>query len=134
MHSYLQIKTASVSAVSASVGLNIHEGKTKVLKYNTENTNPITIDDETLEHVESFTYLGNIIDEQGGSDADVKVRIGKTTKAFLQLNNICNSKQLSVNQYQSENLQYECQGSQFYCTELKLGELQQPASRRYKYL
>ncbi|VDO62015.1 unnamed protein product [Schistosoma curassoni] len=110
-HEQMQIKIASVAAVSASVGLNIHKGKTKVLKYNTENNNPITLDGETLEDVESFTYLGSIIDEQEGSDADVKARIEKAITAFLQLKNISNSKQLSVNQYQSHNLQYQRQDS-----------------------
>ncbi|VDP78093.1 unnamed protein product [Schistosoma mattheei] len=47
--------------------------------------------------MESFMYLGNIIDERGGSDVDVKVRIGKASAAFLQLDNIWNSKQLSTN-------------------------------------
>ncbi|VDP26513.1 unnamed protein product [Schistosoma margrebowiei] len=93
----MQMKTASVAAVSASVGLSIHKEKTKVLKFKAENNNPITLDGETLENVESFTYLGSIIDEQGGSDADVKVRIGKAKTAFLQLKNIWNSKQLSTN-------------------------------------
>ncbi|VDP24249.1 unnamed protein product [Schistosoma margrebowiei] len=96
-HEQMQMKTASVAAVSASVGLSIHKGKTKVLKFKAENNNPITLDGETLENVESFTYLGSIIDEQGGSDADVKARIGKARTAFLQLKNIWNSKQLSVN-------------------------------------
>ncbi|VDO86879.1 unnamed protein product [Schistosoma margrebowiei] len=50
-----------------------------------------------MEDVESFTYLGSIIDEQGGSDADVKARIGKARTAFLQLKKIWNSKQLSTN-------------------------------------
>ncbi|VDO75020.1 unnamed protein product [Schistosoma margrebowiei] len=50
-----------------------------------------------MEDVESFTYLGSIIEEQGGSDADVKARIGKARSAFLQLKNIWNSKQLSTN-------------------------------------
>ncbi|VDP47216.1 unnamed protein product [Schistosoma margrebowiei] len=107
----MQMKTASVAAVSASVGLTIHKGKTKVLKFKAENNNPITLDGETLENVESFTYLRSIIDEQGGSDADVKARIGKARTAFLQLKNIWNSKQLRVNQYQSENLQYQRQSS-----------------------
>ncbi|VDO53531.1 unnamed protein product [Schistosoma margrebowiei] len=96
-HEQMQIKTASVAAVSASVGLNIHKEKTEVTKYNTENSNAITLDGETLEYVESFTYLGGIIDEQGGSDADVKARIGKAWVSFLQLKNIWNSKQLSTN-------------------------------------
>ncbi|VDO48653.1 unnamed protein product [Schistosoma margrebowiei] len=108
----------------------MHNGKTKTHNYKTENINPFTLDGETREDVESFTFLGSIIDEQEGSDADVKVRIGKARTAFLQFNNIWNSKQLSVNQYQSENLQYQRQDSQFYCMELKLGEVQQPSSRR----
>ncbi|VDP25711.1 unnamed protein product [Schistosoma margrebowiei] len=96
-HEQMKIKTASVTAVSISVGLSIHKGKTKVLKYNTENTNSITLDGETLEDVESFTYMGSIIDEQGGSNADVKARIGKARTTFLQLKNIWNSEQLSTN-------------------------------------
>ncbi|VDO58927.1 unnamed protein product [Schistosoma margrebowiei] len=35
------------------------------------NKTRITLDDETLEDVESFTYLGSIIDEQRESDADI---------------------------------------------------------------
>ncbi|VDP53699.1 unnamed protein product [Schistosoma margrebowiei] len=62
-HTYeqMQIKTGSVTAVFATVGLSIHKEKTKVLKYNTENSNLITLDGETLEDVESFTYLRSII-------------------------------------------------------------------------
>ncbi|VDP85699.1 unnamed protein product [Schistosoma mattheei] len=41
--------------------------------------------------------MGSIIDEQGGSDADVKARIGKARVAFLQSKNIWNSKQISIN-------------------------------------
>ncbi|VDP19432.1 unnamed protein product [Schistosoma margrebowiei] len=86
----------AVTAVSASVGLNIHKGEIKVFKFKTKNSNSITHDGETLENVESFTYLGSIIDEQGGSDADVKASIGIAKIAFLQLKNIWNSKQLST--------------------------------------
>ncbi|VDP42275.1 unnamed protein product [Schistosoma curassoni] len=66
----MQEKTTSVAAASAAVGLNIHKGKSKILRYNTACTNPITID-EDLEDVKTFTYLGSIIVEHGGSDADV---------------------------------------------------------------
>ncbi|VDO62231.1 unnamed protein product [Schistosoma margrebowiei] len=96
-HEKMQVKTASVAAVSASVGLSIHKEKTKVLKFKAENSNPITRDGETLEDVKSLTYLGSIIDEQGGSDADVNARIGKARIAFLQLKNTWNSKQLPTN-------------------------------------
>ncbi|VDP53745.1 unnamed protein product [Schistosoma margrebowiei] len=93
----MQEKTNSVAAASAAVGLNIHKGKSKVLRYHTECTNPITIDGEDFEDVKTFTYLGSIIDEHGGSDADGKARIGKARAAYLQLRNIWNSKQLSTN-------------------------------------
>ncbi|VDO63010.1 unnamed protein product [Schistosoma curassoni] len=73
-HEQLQMKTTNVAAASMMVGVNIQKGTTKILKYNTENTNSITLDGKTLEHAGSFTYLdSSIIDEQGGSDADVKV-------------------------------------------------------------
>ncbi|VDO76705.1 unnamed protein product [Schistosoma margrebowiei] len=90
----MQMKTTSVAEASESVGLNIHKRKNKILNYNTENTKTITLDGQTLE---SFTYLDSIIDEQGGPDANVKVRIGNARAAFLQLKNIWNSKQLSTN-------------------------------------
>ncbi|VDP07257.1 unnamed protein product [Schistosoma margrebowiei] len=78
----IQEKTNSVATASAAVGLNIHKGKSKVLRYNTACTNPITIDGEDLEDVKTFTYLGSIIDEHSGSDADVKARIGKARAAY----------------------------------------------------
>ncbi|VDP46539.1 unnamed protein product [Schistosoma margrebowiei] len=68
----MQEKTTSVAAVSATIGLNIHKGKSKILRYNTACTIPDTIDGEDLEDVKTFTYLCSIIDEHDGSDADVK--------------------------------------------------------------
>ncbi|VDP23698.1 unnamed protein product [Schistosoma margrebowiei] len=108
----MQEKMTSVAAAaSATVGLNIHKGKSKVLRYNTACTNPITIDGEDLEDVKTFTYLRIIMNEHSGSDADVKVQIGKARVAYLQLKNIWNSKRLSVNQHQSQNCRYKCQNS-----------------------
>ncbi|VDO84782.1 unnamed protein product [Schistosoma mattheei] len=68
-----------------------------ILKYNTENTKLITLDEEALEDVESFTYLKSIIDEQEGFDAVVNASIGKTRTVFPQSKNMCSSKQPSTN-------------------------------------
>ncbi|VDP50981.1 unnamed protein product [Schistosoma margrebowiei] len=114
-HEQMQMKTASVAAVSASVGLSIHKGKTKVLKFKAENNNPITIDGETLENVESFTYLGSIIDEQGGSDADVKARIGKARTAFLQLKNIDHRGRYENDELQLDGARKDCPGQDELC-------------------
>ncbi|VDP67467.1 unnamed protein product [Schistosoma mattheei] len=86
-HEQMQMKTTSVAAVPASVGLNIHKGKGNILKCNTEDTNLITLDGDSGTR-EKFTYLGSIVDEHGGSDAYVNARIGKTRVALLQLKNI----------------------------------------------
>ncbi|VDP28092.1 unnamed protein product [Schistosoma margrebowiei] len=72
-------------------------GRRPMFHWDTENTDPSTLDGKTLEDVESFTYLGSTVDEQGGSDVDVKARIGRAKASFLQLKNIWNSKQLSTN-------------------------------------
>ena len=48
-----------------------------------------------LEAVNSFTYLGRIIDQQGGTDADVKARIGKARIAFIELKKIWATRELS---------------------------------------
>ncbi|VDP81502.1 unnamed protein product, partial [Schistosoma curassoni] len=45
----MQEKTNSVASTSAAVGLNIQKGKSKILRYNTACTNPVTIDGEDLE-------------------------------------------------------------------------------------
>ncbi|VDP67565.1 unnamed protein product, partial [Schistosoma curassoni] len=107
----MQEKTTSVAAAPAAVDLNIHKGKSNILRYNTACNNPIKIDGDDLEDVKTFTYLGSITDEQGGSDTDIKAGIGKARAAYLQLRNIWNSKQLSVNQHQSQDFQYKCQDS-----------------------
>ncbi|VDO63632.1 unnamed protein product [Schistosoma margrebowiei] len=78
----MEEKTKRVAAASAAIGLNIHKGKSKFLRYNTACTNPITIDGEDLENVKSFTYLGSFIDENGRSDVDVTTRIGKPRAAY----------------------------------------------------
>ncbi|VDP35456.1 unnamed protein product [Schistosoma margrebowiei] len=107
----MQEKTTSVAAASVAVGLSIHKGKSKILRYNTTYNSRITLDGEDLEDVKTFTYLSSIIDEHGASDADGKTRIGKARAAYLQLKNIWNSKQLPINQHQGQNFQYKCQDS-----------------------
>ena len=73
----MQDKTNTIATNSARLGLSIHRGKSKILRVNAADTSPINLEGETLEEVEEFTYLGSIVDKQGGTDADVRVRTGK---------------------------------------------------------
>jgi hypothetical protein len=50
-----------------------------------------------LEKVDNFTYIGSIVDKQGGTEADVRSRIGKARTAFHQLKNIWSSTNLTLN-------------------------------------
>ncbi|VDP44895.1 unnamed protein product [Schistosoma margrebowiei] len=79
----MQEETTIVAAASAAIGLKIHKKKSKILRYNTACANRITLHGEALEDVKTFTYLVNIIDEHGGSDADVKLWIGKARAVYL---------------------------------------------------
>ena len=45
----------------------------------------LTLRNTPLDIVESFTYLGSIIDGKGGTEADVRTRIGKARTAFANL-------------------------------------------------
>ena len=61
---------------STRLGLNVHKGKSKLLKVSSANTLPIVLDGEALEEVDDFTYLGSIVNKQGGTNADVRARVG----------------------------------------------------------
>ena len=50
------------------------------------------LEGEGLAEVESFRYLGSIVDTRGGTEADVKSRIGKARAAFHILRNVWKSK------------------------------------------
>ena len=93
----MQQKTSDVAENSAKLGLNIHKGKSKVLKVNTISTTPVVLEGSPLEEVESFTYLGSIVDKQGGTDADVRIRIHKARTAFILLKDIWTARDLSTN-------------------------------------
>ncbi|VDP27629.1 unnamed protein product [Schistosoma mattheei] len=127
----METKTASVIAASTSANLNIHKRKGKILKYNPQNTSKITLDGVALEQVENFTYLGNIIDEQGGIDVDAKERIDKSRTVFLQLKNIWNSRQQPTNikiRIFNKNVKTDL------LYELKREKLPRPSSKMHKYL
>ncbi|VDP30726.1 unnamed protein product [Schistosoma mattheei] len=93
----MQENTTSVAPASAAVGFIINEGTSKILPCNTACTSLVTLDGEAVKDIKTSTHLVRIIDEHGESNADVKAWVSKARKAYLQLKNIWNSKQLSTN-------------------------------------
>lgn len=92
----MQEKTILVAENSSRLGLTIHKGKSKVLRVNEVNEMPIILEGEELEEVEKFTYLGSVIDKQGGTEADVKARMGKARVKFHQMKKIWGTSALSI--------------------------------------
>ena len=88
----MQTKTNRLNSFSQSTGLKINIKKTKLLKINTGNEDTITVEEKPVEAVESFTYLGSIVDQKGGTESDVKSRIGKARAAFIILKKLWQSK------------------------------------------
>lgn len=55
------------------------------------------LEGEALKDVDGFTYRSSIIDKQGGTDPDIKIRIDKAKAAFHQLKNVWGSTNPTTN-------------------------------------
>ena len=84
----MQDKTTLLETTSAGTGLKINRKKTELMKMNITANAPVTVNGEPIRKVESFVYLGSVVDQQGGTDRDVTARIGRVRAAFVMLKNI----------------------------------------------
>ena len=91
-HNQMQDKTTRLETISARTGLKINTKKTELMKINTTANTPVTVAGKPIKEVESFVYLGSVVDKQEGTDRDVAARIGKPRGAFVMLKNIWASK------------------------------------------
>ena len=82
---HMQSKTDKLAQEAAKTGLQINLDKTEVMTLLKKHRTPITLGDKNLQEVNQFTYLGSIVSITGGSDEDVKARIGKARQAFISL-------------------------------------------------
>ena len=96
-HQQMQEKTELLNTVSTQLGLNINRSKKRIMKANTKNNNPITMNGEPLEETDSFTYLGSTINKHGGTEEDVKARIQKARVAFIMLRKMWRAKLIKTN-------------------------------------
>ena len=84
----MQDKTTLLETTSAGTGLKINRKKTELMKMNTTANTPVAVGGEPIREVESFVYLGSVVDHQEGTERDVTARIGKARAAFIMLKNI----------------------------------------------
>ena len=93
----MQDKLTQVEKRAAETGLIISTKKTKVLKGNTNNQANSNVNSTALEEVDNFTYLGCVVDSTGGSELDIKTRIGKARTAFRMMETIWRTGTISLN-------------------------------------
>ena len=92
----MQDKTDDLNSISKSCGLNMHKVKTKVMKNSAAaGSKEILLEGTPLEEVDVFCYLGSMTDGKGGTEADIKARIGKARAAFTQLGKVWRARKIS---------------------------------------
>jgi hypothetical protein len=92
----IQNKTIDMATTGKKIGLSINTDKTKVMKINEKSKEQITINNNTVEEVQDFNYLGSKISLDGNSETDVQSRISKARGTFASLKNIWKSNKIST--------------------------------------
>ncbi|KAF0026068.1 hypothetical protein F2P81_020805 [Scophthalmus maximus] len=95
-HQQMQDKTTRLETTAAELGLKVNGPKTKTMQINIKSMNLITLEGHALEEVNTLTYPGSVIAVNGGSEEDVKARIGKAGAAFNILTKIWKTKNISL--------------------------------------
>ena len=67
----MQDKTTLLEITSAGTGLKINRKKTELMKMNTTANAPVTFGGEPIREMESFVYLGSVVDQQEDTDRDI---------------------------------------------------------------
>ena len=63
---------------ASRVGLELNPNKYKTLRTElTKNEDKILVNNEPVEDVSEFTFLGAMVDKEGGGDKDIKNRLQK---------------------------------------------------------
>ena len=91
---HLQRKTNDLVKVAEQVGLKISKKKTKTMQLNS-TPSIITLENEAVEEVDEFTYLGSIISKDNAAEKDITNRLQKARISFHQLDRIWRSRKIS---------------------------------------
>ena len=91
----MQDKSDDLDVTSKKLGLGIHTVKSKVMRNSRVADTGVSPNGNLLEFVDIFCYLGSMVDSTGGTEADIKARIGKARTAFTQLKKIWRSSVIS---------------------------------------
>ena len=88
-------KTSRLVDEAVRVGLKINAKKSKVMRINARNDQRIKVNDEQVDDVEEFLYLGALLDKEGGATKDIQQRLSKARQTFYRLRRIWDCNEIS---------------------------------------
>ena len=92
-----QAMLKEIAHFSQQLGMKINTAKTEVIDLNIQSDYQLVLYGQESEEVDSFTYLGSVIDPNGGWDLDVQNRITKSQALFSQIRrNLWNRQEISM--------------------------------------
>lgn len=91
----IQQKVTNLSTNSEKTGLKINSEKTKLLRLNMTSSENVRVDKHDIEDVESFVYLGEYISKTGGTEKDIKAKLGKGRATYSKLDRIWKNSQFT---------------------------------------
>ncbi|XP_047998769.1 uncharacterized protein LOC125236115 [Leguminivora glycinivorella] len=91
----LNIMLQQLADVSKEVGLTMNTEKTKIMT--NSGKEEILIDNNLIEYVEQYTYLGQVISPQNLMQQEVDTRIGNSWKRYWSLREIMKNNQIPTN-------------------------------------
>lgn len=95
-HCDMQSKLDELVVRSRAIGLEVNIKKTKAMRIHNTNSNTFKVNDQEIQFVDTFCYLGCMMNVTGGIEEDVRYKLGKARSAFGRLNRIWRSPQLSL--------------------------------------
>ena len=75
---HIQKKVDHLNKHSKAIGRKTSIKKTKLMRYNARDQTSVSIDGKDVEDVDSFTYLGAIVNKTGGAEQDITAQSWKS--------------------------------------------------------
>ena len=91
----MQEKTKVLSQQAAKIGIQINKKKTETMR-NFDVKTPIKLEEDELNEVNKFTYLGSIVTTNGNCLPDIKNRISKAAGAMNKLHNFWKDRNIGL--------------------------------------
>ena len=93
------VTAAKIESEKAGLGMNVKKTKTMVVSKQEGDSikADIKIENETLEQVNTFKYLGQTITPDGKNESEIKIKIATAKNPFQKMHRILTSKKMAMN-------------------------------------